>query len=262
MSGDAPSIEDVELLRAYEPVVRFNHGELFFPAAVEDYVECCELLEHVPGEGARTLADRGELSLELLAELGAAKAAPGQFLRFVDEPYSRWALARWRRRPGRPKFRRAGRLARVGVLSRVIDALMRVSLLFRGSVARGSQAAAEVRYREQMRTDHHPYYGRVVRSAGYVALQYWMFYAFNDWRSRVYGVNDHEADWEQVVVYLAEQPDGRSRRRGSCSPPMTRPATTCGAAGTIQTSPWSTTTIPWCSPASARTVAPTSAAST
>ncbi len=59
-----------------------------------------------------------------------------------------------------------------------------------------------------MRTEHHPYYGRVVRTSGYVALQYWFFYPFNDWRSRIYGVNDHEADWEQVVVYLAEQPDG------------------------------------------------------
>ena len=59
-----------------------------------------------------------------------------------------------------------------------------------------------------MRTEHHPYYGRVVRAGGYVALQYWIFYPFNDWRSRIYGVNDHEADWEQVVVYLAEQVDG------------------------------------------------------
>jgi hypothetical protein len=38
-------------------------------------------------------------------------------------------------------------------------------------------------------------------------LQYWYFYAFNDWRSRVFGVNDHEADWEQVTIYLAGPPD-------------------------------------------------------
>ena len=119
---------------------------------------------------------------------------------------------RWRRRPERPKFRTTGRLARVGVLSRVVDALMRLSLFFRGGgVARGTQAAAESSYRERMSVDRHPYYGRVVRSGGYVALQYWYFYVFNDWRSRAYGVNDHEADWEQVIVYLAEQPDGPPR---------------------------------------------------
>ena len=45
--------------------------------------------------------------------------------------------------------------------------------------------------------------GAVVRDSGYTVLQYWFFYAYNDWRSRVFGVNDHEADWEQVTIYLA-----------------------------------------------------------
>lgn len=44
---------------------------------------------------------------------------------------------------------------------------------------------------------------------GYVIVQYWFLYAMNDWRCSFSGVNDHEADWEQVTVYLApsgEQP--------------------------------------------------------
>jgi hypothetical protein len=32
-----------------------------------------------------------------------------------------------------------------------------------------------------------------------------LFYAMNDWRSTFGGVNDHEADWEMVTVYLAER---------------------------------------------------------
>jgi hypothetical protein len=47
----------------------------------------------------------------------------------------------------------------------------------------------------------------VVRRAGYVILQYWYFYAANDWRSTFGGVNDHEADWEMVTVYLVEDAD-------------------------------------------------------
>ena len=48
-------------------------------------------------------------------------------------------------------------------------------------------------------------------------MQYWFFYAMNDWRSSFGGVNDHEADWEQVTVFLvpcddaqgaAQTPDG------------------------------------------------------
>lgn len=202
---------DLDLLVAYEPIVRFTAGELFLPASVEDYVAQCQLLEHVPSRRSKVLLDRGEVTLEKLAAEGARHPGAGQFLRFVSNPFGWTEQLRWSRRPGRPRFRAAGRLARVGVLSRVVDALMRMSLFFRGSVARGTQAAAETRYREQMRADHHPYYGRVVRGRGYVALQYWYFYVFNDWRSRAYGVNDHEADWEQVIVYLAEQPDGPPR---------------------------------------------------
>jgi hypothetical protein len=51
----------------------------------------------------------------------------------------------------------------------------------------------------------------VVRSAGYVVLQYWFFYFFNDWRSRAYGVNDHEGDWEQVTIYLVDEGAGDVR---------------------------------------------------
>ncbi len=206
------SAADRDLLVAYEPVVRFTHGELFLPVAVEEYVERCELLERVPSERPKVVLGRGEITLDRLAAEGAAHPEPGQFLRLVAAPYGRAEQLRWNRRPDRPRFRAAGRLARVGVLSRVVDALIRVSLFFRGGgVAKGTQAAAETAYRETMRRDHHPYYGRVVRSGGYIALQYWFFYVFNDWRSRAHGVNDHEADWEQVIVYLAEQPDGPPR---------------------------------------------------
>jgi hypothetical protein len=203
-----PQHDDLALLAAYEPIVQFNEGELFFPTAVEDHVACCDLMERVAGQPPRVVMPRGELTLERLAEVGAANPGPGMYLRLVDEPFSRTRTTIWRHRSDRPRFQHASRLARVGVLSRVVDALNRISLFFRGKVAKGTEAAAETLYREQMRTDHHPYYGRVVRSGGYLALQYWFFYPFNDWRSRIYGVNDHEADWEQVVVYLAEQTEG------------------------------------------------------
>jgi hypothetical protein len=49
---------------------------------------------------------------------------------------------------------------------------------------------------------------RAVRDAGYLVLQYWFFYAMNDWRSTFSGVNDHEADWEQITLFLTEPDDG------------------------------------------------------
>ncbi len=193
---------DLALLRRFEPILRFNKGELFLPAAVDEYVRCCELLKSGPNRRRAVIAPKGSLTIDRLAELGADHPRPGQFLRFVDAPFTRVQVAKWRLRSDRPRFHDASRLARVGVFSRGLDALSRASLMFRGKNASGTEAAAETQYRTLMRPDHHPYYGRVVRDGGYTVLQYWFFYVFNDWRSRVFGVNDHEADWEQVTIYL------------------------------------------------------------
>jgi hypothetical protein len=203
----AGDTDDVALLRRFEPIIRFTQGEYFLPASVDDYVRQCELLEHAVKGDAAIVAPKGSLTLDRLVELGRDQPRPGQYLRFVDQPFSRFEVARWRVRGDRPRFHGAVRLARVGVLSRGLDALSRASLIFRGSNAGGAEAAAETQYRTAMRPDHHPYYGRVVRDSGYTVLQYWYFYAYNDWRSRVYGVNDHEADWEQVIIYLASEGD-------------------------------------------------------
>jgi hypothetical protein len=54
----------------------------------------------------------------------------------------------------------------------------------------------------------HRYYGRVVRQNGWIALQYWFFYPFNNWRSGFFGANDHEADWEMIYIYLSGSNNG------------------------------------------------------
>jgi hypothetical protein len=198
---------DLALLRRFEPVIRFTEGEYFLPVSVDAYVRRCQLLARGDRGATEVVAGKGTLTVDRLAELGSDVVAPGLYLRLVDEPFSRVEVARWRRRDGRPRFHGAVRLARVGVLSRGLDALSRASLVFRGRNASGAEAAAETEYRDHMHPDRHPYYGRVVRDGGYMVLQYWYFYAYNDWRSRVYGVNDHEADWEQVAVFLAGSDD-------------------------------------------------------
>jgi hypothetical protein len=198
---------DLSLLRRFEPIVRFTEGEFFLPASVDDYVRCCELIEHGPDRQRVVLAPKGSLNIEQLVEFGADHPRPGHYLRFVDTPFTRIEVAKWRVRSARPRFKDASRLARVGVFSRGLDALNRASLIFRGRNSSGTEAAAETLYRTGMQPDHHPYYARVVRDGGYTVLQYWFFYAFNDWRSRVFGVNDHEADWEQVTIYLAGPDD-------------------------------------------------------
>ena len=102
-----------------------------------------------------------------------------------------------------------GRLARVGYFSRFVDALYSIALLARGRVPGESAAAASVAYERIMAAnEHYRYHGRVVRQDGWIVLQYWLFYPFNDWRSGFFGANDHEADWEKVFVYLSESEEG------------------------------------------------------
>jgi hypothetical protein len=52
------------------------------------------------------------------------------------------------------------------------------------------------------------YYGRVVDQCGYRILQYWFFYAFNDWWSDLPFVNKHEGDWECVFIFGKPTGDG------------------------------------------------------
>jgi hypothetical protein len=201
---------DLELLRRFEPVVRFNEGEYFLPASVDAFVRLAELWERTGPSDTQILAAAGTLDLDRLVDLTDGHLAR-HYLRLVAHRPSRAEYFGWQRRRDRPRFRPETRLGRVGVLTRLVDAAARVSLLARGRTPRGAQAAAAML--DRGRDDHgdHPYYGRVVRSAGYVVLQYWYFSFFNDWRSRAYGVNDHEGDWEQVTVYLVDD--------GTDSPP-------------------------------------------
>jgi hypothetical protein len=200
-----PLGDDLALLRAHEPVVRLTRGELFVPVAVDAYVGHASLVRDEAGATA-VLASAGDLDLARLAALGADHEGPGLSLSGITAPRS--VLERLRRaRPRalfRPRhgFRSGSRLAQVGLLGRTIDTLSRLSLLLRGSVPGGSAAAAHTAQQQHLSPERPTYYGRVVRTDGWTVCQYWFFYAFNNWRSGFSGVNEHEADWEQVTVYL------------------------------------------------------------
>jgi hypothetical protein len=197
------------LLRRFEPILRFTRGEQFFPMDVARYIEKSSLWLHRPDTSPERIVKEGELSLEKLAETRYEPFDTVQFIKFI-EPLNITQLARYRlRRTLNKKTRKhafhagPGRLARVGYASRLLDAIFTLSLLARGRVPGDTAAAAAVTYRRiQEDNEHYAYYGRVVEQDGWVALQYWYFYAFNNWRSGFSGVNDHESDWEMVTVYL------------------------------------------------------------
>ncbi len=210
-------VDPVELVRRYEPVIRFTEGELFFPMAVEAYVEQAALWGRTAGQGDRQRhVDHGYLNLDLLTGHARTNVGATLELRYVPAALNTRELRQWRRDPARARFRSTSRFAAVGLLGRIIDSLFRLSLILRGSVPGGLTAALHRRYSGSAAATSFPYYAHISSHGGYVVLQYWFFYAMNDWRSTFDGVNDHEADWEQVTVFLvpieiagpADRPDG------------------------------------------------------
>ena len=203
---------DLALLRRFEPVVCYTHGEQFFPTAVDGYLRRASLWTTVERRPPRRLAAEGALDAAGLVRAVAAAPDGGLYLRFTDQPLDGAAYRRWRH--DRAAFRAPGRLTRVGLAARIVDACFDASLLLRGRMPGGATSIAAEKYRAMRAADDRfVYYGRVVRVGGYVVLNYWFFYAMNPWRSGFFGANDHEADWEQLFVYLSAEADGPLRPR-------------------------------------------------
>ena len=204
---------DLDLLRAFEPVVRYTAGESFLPMQVSTYLATAARLRMGRGGHDVAVGAPGTLSLDSLADVDLEEGAGRDYLTVAgigdDERIASLFRADAHQAIG---FRQlGGRLSRVGYGARIIDALFSLSLLARGRVPGSLARRAVQRYRAAAESDPtHPYYGRVVRTATWTVLQYWFFYAFNDWRSGFNGANDHEADWEQVLVYLDADADGRA----------------------------------------------------
>ncbi len=198
------AVSDVPTLaQRFEPVLRYTQGELFLPMPVERYVEAAALYRRMPRQKEPELiAPATKINLSTLVSYSRYGGGTDLELHFVDKPLSRRAYRRWRHRPDRARFQGGSPFAMVGLIGRLIDSMMRFSLIVRGKVPGGFAAAAHIRYREANPAP--TYYVRAVRDAGYLVLQYWFFYAMNDWRSTFSGVNDHEADWEQITLFLTE----------------------------------------------------------
>lgn len=200
------------LLHRFEPILHFTRGEQFFPMSVDHYVGAASLWVQAPGIAPRCLVPQGQMTLDQLSDPPGKAGGGRAFLKFV-EPLSAAELALYtlqKHQLAEEMFRAGrGRLARVGYVSRFVDALFSITLLARGRVPGDRAAAASIAYQNiHKRHPSHCYYGRVVRENGWIVLQYWLFYAFNNWRSGFFGGNDHEADWEMICVYLSESATG------------------------------------------------------
>ncbi len=219
-SVDARTAE--QLLRRFEPVIRFTKGEWFYPVDCEPYAEACSLWVARPGEDAVCVVPAGELTLEKLAQQPEDTTGAVHYLKIPnreeEEKQGRRARRRAQRSHTNPDWPKEtfhagrGRLARVGYISRLAAALFSLVLLARGRVPGGDVEGGRILYGRYMEEGQRfTYHGNVVRQGGWIVLRYWLFYAFNDWRSNYYGANDHESDWEKIFIYLSESESGEVR---------------------------------------------------
>jgi len=163
-----------DLVRRFEPVIRFTAGELFFPMPVEAYVGHSALWERTPGMRRPVrVVDHGELDLETLCRAARSRTESALELRYVPRPLNRGESKQWRRDPNRVRFRSTSRFAAVGLLGRVLDSLFRLSLVLRGAVPGGLTAALHREYSTSPAASKFPYYAHVSDHAGYVVIQYW-----------------------------------------------------------------------------------------
>ncbi len=207
--------QELELLRRYEPELRFTRGETFFPMDVEPYVNASSLWVKPQDQMATCLIPQGQVNLDKLSWVQTEMPNATYFLRFI-EPLDLINLLTFLKQhrleldPQKIFRANTGRLARVGYVSRFADLLFSLSLLLRGRVPGDTSAAAALEYEKILKkSERYSYHGRIIQQGDWMVLQYWYFYAFNNWRSGYYGVNDHEADWELVNLYLYTDESGQ-----------------------------------------------------
>jgi hypothetical protein len=62
--------------------------------------------------------------------------------------------------------------------------------------------------------EHRPayaYYHRQVEDGDFLCLQYWFFYSYNNWGRQFSGMNDHEGDWEGMMLFFRRDGAGRAQ---------------------------------------------------
>src|SRR5512138_3752020 len=88
-------MDDSELLKKYEPVLRFAKSERFFPMAVEPYLEKCMIFPSGPQGVVGLLSHSTEPLVTRIGKLPGSE----YFLRFVNDPlidsdvWVWWAIA-------------------------------------------------------------------------------------------------------------------------------------------------------------------------
>lgn len=246
-----------ELHKKYAPILRFHKNEEFYPMRIDDMLRYSALYakdQDVPivptGQVAPgDLTGRGRSAEVFLrsVEVGPlfGKDVIGGWGSDALELIYRWSAAQrtslaehvarqvytW----FSPKTRNAAQMFWWnGLLAQLLRGGAKglsLSELPRLILPSKMHANALERYRSGFQgTPPYTYYYRQVIDGNYLSLQYWFFYSYNDWGQSFAGMNDHEGDWEGMMLFF---------RRDALGRPQEPPAyVTFADHDSRQTKPW------------------------
>lgn len=224
-----------ELHEKYAPILRFNKGENFFPMRVDDLLHRSSL--YAKG-AADPIVPAGQVTPAHLQKHGRSTEV---FLRTVSagplfaqdlvadwghstvEMIYRWAaeqrtslteaLAQKAYSWFSPKNEEAAQMFWWNsLITPILEeqvASARVHELPRLILPTETLEDALTRYRDPIHKPGLTYYYRQVKDGRFLCLQYWFFYAYNDWGQSFAGLNDHEGDWECLMLFFRLNRNGR-----------------------------------------------------
>lgn len=219
----------------YVPVLHFAPGERFFPMAVDDFIGYSAL--RVKGEST-PLVESGRVTMSLLTH--ALRHRPDVYLQSVPASLAdqnvaaRWGndvlealialsskAGHWREELAQAAYRWFSNKTRAATKlfwwnGLVMDLLAKdkrspADLPRLNLPPEIRQAAVENYEQSQPAMPNYTYYYRTTQDGHYLCLQYWLFYAFNDWSTGFGGMNDHEGDWEGMYLFFRLDSSGEPK---------------------------------------------------
>ena len=224
-----------DLHEKYAPILRFNKGENFFPMRVDDLLHRSSL--YAKG-AANPIVPAGQVTPSHLQKHGRSSEV---FLRTVSagplfaqdlvadwehstlEMIYRWAaeqrttlteaLAEKAYSWFAPKHHQTAQLFWWNaVITPILEgqvASAKTNELPRLVLPKETYQDALTHYQDPIYKPGFTYYYRQVKDGRFLCLQYWFFYAYNDWGHSFGGFNDHEGDWESMMIFFRLDSQGR-----------------------------------------------------
>jgi len=225
-----------ELHEKYAPIMHFSAGEQFFPMSVKDFLSYAALYHK---DQDKPFVPRGQVQPDHLTQRYAQEA----FLRSVDrgsmhgsDVAKGWGkdtvslIYKWTQSPVHAWSDEVARRVYDWFSEKTKTAtryfwwnkllLPQGTTLFKRRDERSEKprfrlphdvrnSALENYQNSQGNQRNYTYYYRTVKQGSYLNLQYWFFYAYNDWSTSFDGFNDHEGDWEGCQLFFKLDADNR-----------------------------------------------------